>query len=168
LKDLHIIVVGKLSDKANNPILELERDYLKRITSPKLTIHEVRAHAENLEKEAKEVSTKLDELEKFDKLFIVLLTEKGKQFESIPFSHWLSEHSERQRVAFIIGGASGHGKQIIERAQFKLSLSELTFPHKIARLLLVEQIYRAQTIKCNHPYNVIPTIRAVESILGIF
>jgi 23S rRNA (pseudouridine1915-N3)-methyltransferase len=150
MKDLHLIVVGKLND---NNIAELERDYFKRLTSPNLTIHEVRAHSENLEKEAKEVSIRLDELEKSDKLFIVLLTEKGKQFESREFSAWLSTKSERQKLVFIIGGASGHGKNIIERAHFKLSLSELTYPHKLARLLLVEQIYRAQTIKANHPYN---------------
>lgn len=150
MKDLHLIVVGKLNDKN---IEELERDYHKRITSPKLTIHEVRSHSENLEKEAKEVTSKLDELEKSGKLFIVLLTEKGKQFESRDFSAWLSEQYERQSVVFIIGGASGHGKQIIDKAHFKLSLSELTYPHKLARLLLVEQVYRAQTIKANHPYN---------------
>lgn len=150
MKDLHLVVVGKLND---NHIAELERDYHKRLTSPKLTIHEVKAHSENLEKEAKEVSTKLDELEKTEKLFVVLLTEKGKQFESKDFSFWLSSQSERQRVVFVIGGAAGHGKQIIDRAQFKLSLSEFTYPHKLARLLLVEQIYRAQTIAANHPYH---------------
>jgi 23S rRNA (pseudouridine1915-N3)-methyltransferase len=150
LKDLHLIVVGKLNDRN---IEELERDYFKRLTSFKLTIHEVKAHSENLEKEAKEVSFKLGELEKNEKLFIVLLTEKGKQFESKDFSIWLTKIVEQQKVVFIIGGASGHGKQIIERAHFKLSLSELTYPHKLARLLLVEQIYRAQTIKNNHPYN---------------
>ena len=150
MKDLHLIVVGKLNDKN---IAELERDYFKRLTSPKLTIHEVRAHSENLEKEAREVESKLDELEKTDKIFIVLLTEKGKQFESREFSHWLSSQFELHKIIFIIGGASGHGKNIIERAHFKLSLSEFTFPHKLARLLLVEQIYRAQTIKANHPYN---------------
>lgn len=150
MKDLHLIVVGKLNDKN---IEELERDYFKRLTSPKLTIHEVKAHSENLEKEAKEVSNKLDELEKSEKLFIVLLTEKGHQFESTKFSVWLNEHCERQTMVFIIGGASGHGKAIIDRSQYKLSLSELTYPHKLARLLLVEQIYRAQTIKARHPYN---------------
>ncbi|MDO9181833.1 MAG: 23S rRNA (pseudouridine(1915)-N(3))-methyltransferase RlmH [Bacteriovorax sp.] len=150
MKDLHLIVVGKLND---NNIAELERDYFKRLTSPKLTIHEVKSHSENLEKEAKEVSAKLDELEKPERLFIVLLTEKGKQFESVDFSNWLNSQVERLRVVFIIGGASGHGKAIIDRSHFKLSLSELTYPHKLARLLLIEQIYRAQTIKANHPYN---------------
>ena len=150
MKDLHLIVVGKLND---NNIDALEKDYFKRITSPKLIIHEARAHSENLEKEAKEVSAKLDELEKSDKLFIVLLTEKGKQFESVEFSSWLYSQAERQKIVFIIGGASGHVQNIKDRSNFSLSLSELTFPHKLARLLLVEQIYRAQTIKANHPYN---------------
>lgn len=150
MKDLHLIVVGKLNDKH---IEELERDYFKRLTSPRLTIHEVRSHSENLDKEAKEVCSKLDELEKNESSFIVLLTENGKQFESRAFSEWLFEKVERHRIIFIIGGASGHGSQVIMRSHFKLSLSLFTFPHKLARLLLVEQIYRAQTIKINHPYN---------------
>ncbi|MGZ3787647.1 MAG: 23S rRNA (pseudouridine(1915)-N(3))-methyltransferase RlmH [Bacteriovorax sp.] len=150
MKDLHLIVVGKLNDKN---IEELERDYFKRITSPKLTIHEVKAHSEILDKEAKEVANKLEELSRDENPFIVLLTENGKQFTSVNFSKWLSDKNETQRIVFIIGGASGHGQAIIDRAHFRLSLSELTYPHKLARLLLVEQIYRAQTIRVNHPYN---------------
>jgi 23S rRNA (pseudouridine1915-N3)-methyltransferase len=150
MKDLHLIVVGKLSDKH---IEELERDYFKRLTSPKLTIHEVRAHAENLAKEAKEVILKISELSKDENPYVVLLAENGKQFTSVNFSKWLFSLCETQRLIFVIGGASGHGQEVIDRAQFRLSLSELTYPHKLARLLLVEQIYRSQTIKINHPYN---------------
>jgi 23S rRNA (pseudouridine1915-N3)-methyltransferase len=150
VKDLHLIVVGKLND-AN--IAELERDYFKRLTSPKLSIHEVRAHSENLEKEAKEVTAKIDEIAKTEKPYVVLMAENGKQFGSVEFSKWLSQQFERQSVVFVIGGASGHGESVIKRADFKLSLSELTYPHKLARLLLIEQIYRAQTIKTGHPYN---------------
>lgn len=150
MKDMHLIVVGKLGDKN---IEELERDYFKRLTSPKLTIHEVRAHAENLTKEAKEVITKINELSKDENPYVVLLAENGKQFTSVNFSKWLSGINETQRIVFVIGGASGHGQEVIDRAQFRLSLSELTYPHKLARLLIVEQIYRAQTIKAGHPYN---------------
>lgn len=150
MKDLHLIVVGKLGDKN---IEELERDYFKRLTSPKLTIHEVRAHAENLTKEAKEVLTKISELSKDENPYLVLLAENGKQFTSVNFSKWLYSVCETQRMIFIIGGAAGHGQEVIDRAHFRLSLSELTYPHKLARLLFVEQIYRAQTIKANHPYN---------------
>jgi len=150
MKDLHLIVVGKLYD---TNIETLERDYFKRLTSPKLSIHEVKAHSELLEKEAKEVTLKLHELSTNENPFIVLLTENGKQFTSVNFSKWMNNINETQRIVFIIGGASGHGQEIIDKANFRLSLSELTYPHKLARLLLVEQIYRAQTIKANHPYN---------------
>src|SRR5438445_9767081 len=109
MKDLHLIVVGKLGDKN---IEELEKDYFKRITSPKLTIHEVKSHSENLDKEAKEVFQKLEELSQINNPFVVLLTENGKQFTSVNFSKWLSEKNETQRIVFIIGGASGHGQEI--------------------------------------------------------
>lgn len=150
MKELHLIVVGKLSDRE---IETLEKDYFKRITTPKLTIHEVRAHAEDLNKEAKEVLAKISDLSRNENPYIVLLTEKGKQFDSVGFSKWQQNIVERQSVIYIIGGASGHGQEVINKANFKFSLSELTYPHKLARLLLVEQIYRAQTIQANHPYN---------------
>ena len=79
--------------------------------------------------------------------------EKGKQFTSIDFSRWFFDKISTQKIIFIIGGAAGHGEEILAKGHFKLSLSELTYPHKLARLLLVEQIYRAITIKNNHPYN---------------
>ena len=150
MRDLHLIVVGKLNDKN---IKDLEQDYYKRLTIPKLHIHEARAHSEDLTKEAKEVRAILDDISKNENPFIVLLMEKGKQFTSVDFSKWLSGINDRQNVVFIIGGAAGHGEEIIKRAHLKLSLSELTYPHKLARLLLVEQIYRAQTIAAGHPYN---------------
>jgi 23S rRNA (pseudouridine1915-N3)-methyltransferase len=150
MKDLHLIVVGKLAEKN---IENLERDYLKRIVAPKFTIHEVKSHSENCALEAKEVLHKINEITKNDKAFIILLMEKGKQFTSVDFSKWIFEKSVTQKIIFIIGGAAGHGDEVISIADFKLSLSELTYPHKLARLLLVEQIYRAITIKNNHPYN---------------
>jgi 23S rRNA (pseudouridine1915-N3)-methyltransferase len=57
------------------------------------------------------------------------------------------------RVIFLIAGAEGFSQEVLKASQEKISLSELTFPHKIARLLLVEQIYRAQTIRSGHPYH---------------
>ena len=150
MKDLHLIVTGKLSDKN---IEELEKDYFKRLTSPKLIIYEARAHSEDLAKEAKEVIARIDAISLTSNPYIVLLAENGKQFTSVNFSKWLSSINECQSVIFIIGGASGHGEAVQKLAHFRLSLSELTYPHKLARLLLVEQIYRAQTIVANHPHN---------------
>jgi 23S rRNA (pseudouridine1915-N3)-methyltransferase len=150
MRDLHLIVVGKLNDKN---IEDLEFDYFKRLTGPKLFIHEARSHSEELSREAKEVKNIIDTISKKENPFIVLLMEKGKQFSSVAFSKWLSAVNESQSVIFVIGGAAGHGEEIIKQAHFKLSLSELTYPHKLARLLLIEQIYRAQTISAGHPYN---------------
>ncbi len=150
MKDLHLIVVGKLSDKN---IESLEGDYLKRIIAPKFFIHEVKSHSENCQLEAREVLNKISDISKNDNPFLVLLMEKGKQFTSIDFSRWLFEKSATQKIIFIIGGAAGHGEEVIAKANFSLSLSELTYPHKLARLMMVEQIYRAITIKNNHPYN---------------
>lgn len=150
MKDLHLIVVGKLSEKN---IEILEQDYLKRITTPKFFIHEVKSHSENCDLEAREVLNKISDIAKNENPYLVLLMENGKQFTSVDFSKWLVKNSETQKIIFIIGGAAGHGEEIISKANFKLSLSELTFPHKLARLMLVEQIYRAITIKNNHPYN---------------
>ena len=141
MKDLHLITVGKLSEKN---IEILENDYLKRITIPKFIIHEVKE---------KDVLSKIDDISKTDKAFVVVLMEEGKQFTSVDFSKWLFATSETQKIIFVIGGAAVHSKEVISKANFKLSLSELTYPHKLARLLLVEQIYRAITIKNNHPYN---------------
>ena len=59
MKDLHLIVVGKLADKN---ISELENDYLKRILTPKFYLHEVKSHSENLDLEAREVKNKISEI----------------------------------------------------------------------------------------------------------
>lgn len=150
MRDIHIVAVGKIGDKN---IEELETSYRKRIVSPKLHLHEVRAHSLSLKKEGEEVLNKIDEISKKENPYIVLMTEKAPQFSSLDFAHWMRRIYEKQSLLFVIGGAGGHGNEVIQQAHFKLSLSEMTYPHKIARLILVEQIYRAQTILSGHPYN---------------
>jgi 23S rRNA (pseudouridine1915-N3)-methyltransferase len=148
MKTIHLIVVGKLKDK-NLELLEL--DYLKRIKTPPLNIHEVRSCEERLNEEAVEVIKKIDSL---GRGHIVLLAEKGRSFDSPKFSSWLYRHLENhQNIFFVIGGASGHGQAIQEKANECISLGEMTYPHKLARLLFIEQIYRAGTIKDGHPYH---------------
>ncbi len=148
MKSIHLIVVGKLKDK-NLDVLE--SDYLKRVKNPSLQIHEVKSIEERLEEEALEVIKKIDSI---GKGHIVLLAEKGKQFDSPGFSKWLYSNLEsHSNVFFVIGGASGHGQAIQEKANECISLGQLTYPHKIARLLFVEQIYRATTINDGHPYH---------------
>lgn len=150
MKDVHLIVLGKLKDVH---LETLEAEYLKRITAPGLKIIEVKASAEQKDIEAEEALKKIREIEKNP--YIILLEEKGKIFESPAFSEWTSNLIEREgsKLFFVIGGAEGHGEAIRKVAKEKLSLSPLTFPHKIARLLFVEQFYRAQTIRNKHPYH---------------
>lgn len=148
MKTLHLICVGKNKEK---PYLELEADYLKRLKTFKLQIHEVKSHEEKLELEAEEVLKKLQSLKKEVPFF--LLTEKGKAHNSIKFSQFVEKNLELGDFALVIGGASGHGDVLYQKAKGEVSLSLLTFPHKMARLILVEQIYRAETISLGHPYN---------------
>ncbi|MCF8057739.1 MAG: 23S rRNA (pseudouridine(1915)-N(3))-methyltransferase RlmH [Bacteriovoracaceae bacterium] len=151
MKTIHIICVGKNKEKH---YLSLEEDYLKRIKTFKLLIHEVRSHEEDLNKEAEEVQKKLSGLSKNNQLPFYLLTERGKDFNSLQFSQFI-ENSLNQvgDFALIIGGASGHGDKLYQNALGELSLGRLTFPHKMARLMLVEQLYRSETIMLGHPYN---------------
>lgn len=152
MKEVYLLTVGKLKDKN---LLALEEDYLKRIKNPKLKIIECKAYSEDLEKEAAGVLSKINDINKDSSSDIFLLAENGNSFDSPQFSSWLYQILEtgQQNLIFVIGGASGHGPKLIEKAKGKLSLSLLTFPHKLARLLFVEQFYRAQTIQVGHPYH---------------
>ena len=150
-KTAHLIVVGKLKDK-NLEAIELS--YLKRINNPVLNIHEVKARAENKVQEGTEVLKKIKDISKEQTPYIIALSEFGKEYESPNFSRWVFDKIENNKVVvFLIAGAEGHSQEILDLAQAKLSLSKLTFPHKIARILFVEQFYRALTIKNNHPYH---------------
>ena len=78
----------------------------------------------------------------------------GKQMSSEVFSDiFKSQMMYGRNIDFIIGGAFGLDESILLLADIKLCLSKMTFPHQIAKLLLFEQIYRAQTILDNHPYH---------------
>lgn len=149
MASLHLIAVGKLKDKHLEAI---EADYLKRIKNPKLQIHEVKARAENKNLEGSEVIKKISTLSQNP--FICIMTEFGELYESPKFSSWIYRNLEKYNDIFlIICGAEGPSDELVGRCHAKLSLSPLTFPHKIARILLVEQLYRAQTIFEGHPYH---------------
>jgi 23S rRNA (pseudouridine1915-N3)-methyltransferase len=85
----------------------------------------------------------------------VALTRAGKAMGSRAFAKFLQEKAVRSvsEVAFIIGGAYGLGEGVLARARLHLSLSKMTLPHEMARLVLAEQLYRAGTIVRNEPYH---------------
>lgn len=85
---------------------------------------------------------------------LVLLDSRGKELSS----EELAEFLERERVnaiplLFAIGGADGFSEKMKARSGFVLSLGKMTLPHELARVVLVEQLYRAFTILKNHPYH---------------
>jgi 23S rRNA (pseudouridine1915-N3)-methyltransferase len=85
---------------------------------------------------------------------LVALTRGGTQLDSRAFAHQLKRwRYEARDVAFLIGGAWGLDDALLARVHFRLSLSTLTLPHEVARLVLLEQIYRACTILKGEPYH---------------
>lgn len=88
------------------------------------------------------------------KEFVVALDEKGDEFTTRQFASWLDARRQAARdVAFLIGGPDGFDADVLARADFKLSLSRMTLPHALVRVLLAEQLYRAQSLLDNHPYH---------------
>jgi 23S rRNA (pseudouridine1915-N3)-methyltransferase len=92
-------------------------------------------------------------LEKED--YLVALDEHGKQMGSEGLADFIQKTANRsvKRMVFVIGGAFGLDETVLKRADFKWSLSELTFPHQLVRLMLAEQVYRACTILKNEKYH---------------
>lgn len=85
----------------------------------------------------------VDSLKTYDKL--VVLSEDGQHFDSVAFGHWLGQEASGTLV-FFIGGPTGVSHDLKQKAYQVLSLSAMTFPHELARLLLLEQLYRGKTI----------------------
>jgi 23S rRNA (pseudouridine1915-N3)-methyltransferase len=86
--------------------------------------------------------------------YVVLLDERGKMLDSPGLNTVISHHLDRSRVVtFIIGGAYGVSDELRARADFVWSLSPLVFPHQLVRLILIEQLYRAQEIARGGKYH---------------
>jgi 23S rRNA (pseudouridine1915-N3)-methyltransferase len=87
--------------------------------------------------------------------YLIALDEHGKQFTSEGLAQLLQQRASEstKNVVFLIGGAYGLDASVLQRAKAKWSLSQLTFPHQLVRLILAEQIYRACTILRNEKYH---------------
>ena len=87
--------------------------------------------------------------------FVAVLDERGQPFDSLKFAKWLERLTVDQPhgVTFVMGGDVGLDDSIRERADKLLALSTMTLPHQLARVVLVEQIYRACTLMRNIPYH---------------
>ena len=86
--------------------------------------------------------------------FIVALDEHGMQKSTVELALWLEQRrASGKDLAFIIGGPDGLAEEVLARAHLRWSLSRLTLPHGLVRVLLAEQIYRATTVLSGHPYH---------------
>ena len=135
-----ILAVGKIRRKW---ILDGINLYLKRL--PNLKILEIKDS--NSLKEARDIRSAL-----YHNELIVVLMEKGETLSSVSFAKKLDQFGKK-RIAFVIGGADGLTKEIMLSAYWRLSLSSMTFTHELARLILVEQLFRAQSIIQGNPYH---------------
>ncbi|MEO5936893.1 MAG: 23S rRNA (pseudouridine(1915)-N(3))-methyltransferase RlmH [Terriglobales bacterium] len=86
---------------------------------------------------------------------LVLLDSRGKQMSSEEFAKFLDQHQQRstQHLWFAVGGADGFSEKARKAAAAQLSLGKMTLPHELARVVLLEQLYRAFTILKGHPYH---------------
>ncbi len=137
---IRILAVGKVR---KGWVLEGIVTYLKRL--PGLQVVELRDAGK-----AKEAEAVLAALQPGEQL--VVMAEEGQTFDSPAFAERL-EGSGSERLVFVIGGAEGIDPALKARASWKLSLSPMTFPHELARLLLLEQLYRALSIQQGGPYH---------------
>lgn len=90
-----------------------------------------------------------------DKDVLILLDEKGREFSSIEFAKTLIHYQNiaTKNLVFVIGGAYGFSEEVYKRANMKMALSKMTFPHQLVRIIFLEQLYRAFTIVKGEKYH---------------
>ena len=153
---LRLILIGR--DK-NDPLVEVAEDYTRRINryasfevvEPKETPLKTQANVEQVRSdEAKKIRKALKPGE-----HVIALDERGKSLSSVQVAECLDQWSSHgpSSIAFVIGGPSGLDREFLSTAHARWQLSKMTLPHRLARVILTEQIYRAFTILRNEPYH---------------
>lgn len=145
---IRIIVLGKFKEKA---YLDLEKEYLKRLSPfakiklielPEISYHKNNNLDDIKEKEAEKIIKQLPE-----NGLVVLLEEKGTLRNSKDFASFLERVGGLGReLVFVVGSGIGLHPMLHQYSNYSISLSPLTFPHNMARVILEEQLYRACTI----------------------
>lgn len=153
---ISLITVGETHKKWAK---EGEEEYISRlkhyISFEKLSVADIKkgkSLSVNQQKELEGLGIKA-QLQPGD--YVVLLDERGKEFSSRGLATELQLQMNRgvKRLVFIIGGPYGFSEEIYKRCDARMSLSKLTFPHDLARVVFVEQLYRAFTILKGEPYH---------------
>lgn len=148
---IRIVAVGK---KHESWVVEGIKRYEERLRRPfviewLLLPHSAREGDSARQEETERILAKLSNDD-----FVILLDERGKNISSPALVQILTEPLERARdVVIVVGGAYGVNEELFKRASFVWSLSLLVFPHQLVRLIVTEQLYRAQEIAAARPYH---------------
>jgi 23S rRNA (pseudouridine1915-N3)-methyltransferase len=156
---IRILAVGKIKEKANKDLIS---EYVKRLI-PYVKLDIIEIDEAVLAKNASDADIEILKNKESDKILslispshhLVLLDLTGKYLSSTDFSDYIFKQYVlgNSDITFVIGGSHGVSDSLRKRADFRLKLSEMTFPHQIARLILIEQVYRAYKIHSNEPYH---------------
>ncbi len=150
---IRLICVGKVKDKHLSALID---DYCRKISRyHKIEIVEVKDEAitsnekEVLDKEGERVLSKITEGE-----YVILLDLHGKSIDSVGFAEKIDRlFNSHSKICFVIGGSLGLSEKLIERADERMKLSDLTFLHQMTRLIILEQIYRGFKILHHETYH---------------
>ena len=153
---IELFVVGKTNHNYLSPGIE---DYLKRIN--RYIQFSIRCisdakNTKNLSQQQQKNAEGQNILVAIDNSdYVVLLDEHGKEYKSIEFASLIDKKMQTvaKRLVFVVGGPYGFSEDVYKRANEKISLSKMTFPHDLIRLVFVEQLYRAFSILNHEPYH---------------
>ena len=140
---IRILTIGKLKEKY---LVNGINEYVKRLNAYcKVEMVEVPD-----DKEADKIVSKIKDDE-----YVIVLDLHGKEIDSVAFSKHIEECMIRGKstITFVIGGSLGLGKSLLQRANYRLCFSKMTFPHQLMKLILVEQVYRAYKIMRRETYH---------------
>ncbi len=146
MTQISIIAVGRMKAGALSDLADI---YLKRFSAFG-AVRIVEIEARDKLREAEAMSAKIP-----SGATIVALDERGKTMGSAAFAAWIGKQQTdaAQSLVFAIGGADGLDESIREKATLVLAFGQMTWPHMLARVMLLEQLYRAQQILAGHPYH---------------
>ena len=153
---IKIIALGKIKEKYLKSGID---EFLKRLT-PHASVSVVELNPIEIKDENLKDKILLDEGEKILSNikpldFVITLEIEGQQFSSEDFAQKIKDltNNGTQEIVFVIGSSCGIGKNVSTRANLKMSMSKMTFLHEFARLILIEQIYRAFKINKGEKYH---------------
>ncbi|MDD4902171.1 MAG: 23S rRNA (pseudouridine(1915)-N(3))-methyltransferase RlmH [Patescibacteria group bacterium] len=150
--EIIIIAIGKIKNNFFSGAIEEYLTRLKPYAAVKILELAPEAFSESSREKAKKIEGEriVKSLEKYNSAEIFLLHERGREMDSLKFAQKMS--AANGKIVFVIAGALGFDEEALKKYP-QLSLSKMTFPHEMARLILLEQIYRAATIARGKTYH---------------